>query len=144
MVMTSEKENSGSGLTLNACFNVFDDPEITKTVDIKINVNEFIMEVYPNFIKNLTLLVPEYSSIVIKGDFVILSNKQIRYLKREAALKHLMIDLFPRIYGLGGKSTIQHIPTDKQVQEYADSYYKLHGVKRYANMSAREIELREK
>ena len=98
--------DTASGLSISAFFNVFDDPHIRKLAELKIKVDELVVEVYPHLAKCLINLGPEFSRIVLPGDFVNLSNKHVSHLAREAALSHLLRQLFPKVYGLSGKSTI--------------------------------------
>lgn len=64
------------------------------------------------------------------------------YLAREAALSHLLRQVFPKVYGLPGKSTILKMPTVEQADKFGEDYYKANGIKRFANMSKDEIDLK--
>ena len=94
-----------------------------KTATVKVKLDEFIVEMSPTIVQSLTQLVPEFATLVIPGDFIVLKTNQIRYLKRQAALTHLLMSLFPRVYGLAGKSTVLKVPTEEAVKMFVEKYY---------------------
>jgi hypothetical protein len=98
--------DTSSGISISGAFNIFDDPQVRKLADLRIKLDELVVEIYPHLVKSLINLGPEFSKLVLPGDFVILSNKHVNHLAREAALSHLLRQLFPKVYGLTGKSTI--------------------------------------
>lgn len=53
-----------------------------KLADVKIKLGELVVEAYPTLIKCVTSLIPEYSRLVLPGDFVILSKRQVSHLSR--------------------------------------------------------------
>jgi hypothetical protein len=90
---------------------VFDDPNVKKNVDVRIRLDSFVIEAFPDLITSLFQLSPAFKGILIKGDLVNLGQKHVRYLAHHAAMEHLKASLFPARNGIAFKSSIREMPS---------------------------------
>lgn len=93
MLMAATSGLEESGFTVSLAFNVFDDPAVSKVVDVKVRLDEFIVEAFPDLIKNLVALKPEFANS-LKGGFVSLPQATVRKLQHHAAIEHFKSHMF--------------------------------------------------
>ena len=82
----------------------------------------------------------------LEGDFVFLKQTHVRKFQHYAALEYLKQDLFPGMYSLvtSKPSHINEKITQAIATKYLTDYYKQHGMKKYAKLSAEQIEEQKK
>lgn len=52
--------DTASGLSISVAFNVFDDPQVRKLAEVRVKLDELVVEVYPHLAKSLINLGPEF------------------------------------------------------------------------------------
>lgn len=50
LLMAGQDEIIDSGFTLKASANIFDDPDVVKVIDVKIRLEMFVIETFPDLI----------------------------------------------------------------------------------------------
>lgn len=90
---------------------MFDDPNVKKYVDVRIRLDSFVIEAFPDLITSLFGLSNAFKHILINGDLVNLGQKHVRYLAHHAAIEHLKASLFPAYNGITFKSAIREMPS---------------------------------
>ena len=134
ILMSGDDDLQSAGYSLNASFNLFDDPKKTQVAEVKIVLDEVCVELFPQLIKSKLLIVPEYALLIAPRDLKILTASKIAYLERMAYLKHLKMHLFPKTFtaqelesinmaNVRQHSRVTELATPEQVKKVAADYY---------------------
>jgi hypothetical protein len=68
--MAGHDEVLDSGFICKASANIFDDPDVKKVIEVKIRLDMFVIEAFPDLIKGLLQLSPSFKNIILEGDLV--------------------------------------------------------------------------
>lgn len=94
MLMAGAHNENDNGFYIKSSFNVFDDPEVSKVVEVKVKMDEFIIEAYPDLVKNIHAIRMQFQSVPREGDFVVLSQNKLKRFQHFAAIEHLKAAMF--------------------------------------------------
>lgn len=106
--------------------------------DVKIRLEELVIEAFPDLVKHLLQLKPEFTD-GLKGGFVSLPQAHVRKLQHHAALEHFKAQMFPKRSDDSHKSILGAI-SEKMVYKFVKEFYKEHGKEKIAKLSPEAVE----
>lgn len=75
-----------NAFAISASINIFDEPQVKKKVEARVQLYQVIVEMCPENLKSITQLLPEFAALNRYSDLSILHESTLRRIKLQSSL----------------------------------------------------------